>query len=260
MRYVVECFTEILKGKEMMDKKNGLDKTSILMIVIFVVIVAGAVAGVILWKSPDKNEIPEEPVMIDSKEVQEHKNDEGLLTLEDIMTIVPNAEPGSAYTYFDDNGEMQTIVIPEDYKPEKTKTPSKYKFEKFEDLSDKFFEVCKSGDVDELYNLYYDGLLEGMRLNMQEVPDKETFDRGLRENMLAVTGFEEYEYGSVELPPTQSPGSYASYIYGMVNNGKTLPFSPSQVENCVNLLVYIDNMYQTNHFMVQIDGLWYLIV
>lgn len=244
-----------------MDNKKRIDKTSIVMIVLFVVIVLGTAIGVFLWKSRKDSDNSDQPTMIDEQTVSEHKNDDGLLTVEDIMQIVPDAKPGTAYSYFDDNGDLQTIVIPEDYEAQKEqKLPSKYKFEKFEDLSDKFFEVCKAGDVNDLYHLYYDGILEDMRLNMKEVPDKATFDAGLRENMLSVTGFDEYEFGCPELPPTQSPGSYASYIYSRVNNGKQLPISASQIENCVNLVVYIDNMYQTNHFMIQVDGLWYFIV
>lgn len=136
----------------------------------------------------------------------------------------------------------------------------KTKYDNFMDLSDKFFEICKAGDIDSLYDLYYDGVLEGMRLNMEDVPSKETFDAGLKQNMLSVTGFEEYEYGSMELPPTQTPGQYASYIFAMVNNGASLPFSASEVENCVNLVVFINNTHSTNHFMVKIGGYWYLLV
>ena len=135
-----------------------------------------------------------------------------------------------------------------------------YKFENFMDLSDKFLEACKNADVNEMYNLYYEGFLDGMRLNMQEAPSKEEFDEGLKENMLKVTGFDEYQYGCAELPPTQSPGSYAAYIYSMVNNGKEMPLSVSEIEDCVNLVVYLENAYKTNHFMAKIDGYWYFIV
>lgn len=236
-----------------------IDKTSLIMIILFVIIIAVAVIWLVLFKSDDVNNSAN---IIDSDAVKQAAGDEGSLTIEDIFKIIPDAQPGSSYSYFDDDGELKTITIPADYVKEeaKEKAPSKYKFEKFEDLSDKFLEVCKNGDVEELYHLYYDDFLEGMRLNMEDVPTKEEFNKGLRENMLTITGFDEYEYGCPELPPTQSPGAYASYIYSMVNNGEKFPIATNEIDNCVNLVVYIENMYQTNHFMVEIDGYWYFIV
>ncbi len=193
-------------------KKIKLDKTSVVMIVIFCVLIVGALAG---------------------------------------FVISSMLNGGTEDVRPENENEQVQQEVPAVAKP---------KFEKFTDLSDKFLEVCKAGDIEALYDLYYDGLLDETRLNMETVPTKEEFDAGLRSDMLSVTGFEEYEYGTVELPPTQSPGSYAAFIYNMANNGKTLPINDADIENCVNLVVYIDNMYQTNHFMVQVDGYWYFIV
>jgi hypothetical protein len=54
--------------------------------------------------------------------------------------------------------------------------------------------------------------------------------------------------------------SYASFIYYQANNEKNLPLADGTVTNCVNLVVYIEGGYQTNHFMVEIDGYWYFLV
>ena len=78
--------------------------------------------------------------------------------------------------------------------------------------------------------------------------------------MKRITGAEEFEYGTPELAPTGTPASYASFIYSQANGGKQIPLDVTAIEDCVNLLAYIDNMYQTNHFMIKIGGYWYFIV
>lgn len=138
--------------------------------------------------------------------------------------------------------------------------PEKVKYVSYTDLSDKFLELCKNGDIDGLYDLYYDDYLTKMRENMADAPSKEVFDRNIKAEMLRVTGFDEYEYGTPELPPTGTPMSYASFIYYQANNEKSLPVPDGSITDCVNLVVYIDGGYQTNHFMVQIDGYWYFLV
>ncbi len=241
-------------------KKTGLDKTSIVMIMIFSVLVLASAACFIFAAVNANNAAAADGAeIIDASEVE--GAGEGLLTAEDILKIVPNATPGSTYSYFDDDGNLRSVTVPEDMdvKSEQVDLSDKYKFTEFTELSDKFLEVCRAGDIDELYKLYYSDFLDHGRLSMEPVPTKEEFDAGLKTNMLSITGFDEYEYGCVEMPPTQSPGVYAAQIYYNMY-GKSLPISTSSIENCVDLLVYIDNMYQTHHFMVQIDGYWYFIV
>lgn len=250
-------------------KKNRLDKTSIVMIVIFAVLILGSAVGLAVASGRGKveeNNAQNEAIDISDIVSENAPDTDTTLTPEDIKQIIPDAVPGATYTYID-NGVVKTVTMPLDEETaEQKKTTaetvasSKYKFEKYTDLTDKFMEVCRAGDIDELYYLYYGDFLEGMRLNMEQVPSKAQFDAGLKSNMLSVTGFDEYEYGSVEMPPTQSPGSYANFIYSQVNGGKTLPLSDADIEDCVNLTVYINNMYQTNHFMAKINGYWYLIV
>ena len=195
-------------------RKTKLDKTSVVMIIIFCVLVVGAAAGFAIAAILGAGD--------------ENASESGTVPQQETEEIVP---------------EVQKAV-----------------FDDYMELSDKFLEVCRAGDVEAMYQLYYGDLLEEMRLNMEETPSKAEFDSKLRSDMLMVTGFEEYEYGSVELPPTQSPGSYAAFIYSMANNGADIPIDINTIENCVNLVVYINNQYQTNHFMVQIDGYWYFVV
>lgn len=247
------------KGMRFSMNKTKLDKTSIIMTVIFSVIVLLAVVGLIFAATNKKTENEENAPVIDVSDVE--GAGEGLLTAEDIMKIVPNAEPGSTYSYYDDDGNLRSVTIPEQASEtsQALDFSDKYKFTEFTDLSDKFLEVCRAGDVEELYKLYYPGFLEKGRLIMDPVLSVEEFNAGLRNNMLSVTGFDEYEYGCMELPPTQSPGAYAAQIYYNMY-GEAIPLSASDVENCVNLVVYINNMYETNHFMVLVDGYWYFIV
>ncbi len=192
-----------------MEKKSGLDKTSIIMLTVFFALIVGFTAMLVVG-------------VVTKKEDTQSNSDTEMV-------------------------DMKVIV---DDKP---------KYKTYGELADKFLEVCNAGNVDELYDMYYDDLLGKARLNMQPVPDKTMFDAGLKESMLRITGFDEYTYGCVELLDVQSPGAYASQIY-YNTYGESLPFSADIVEDCVNLVVYLDNMYETNHFMVQIDGYWYFIV
>jgi len=250
-------------------KEKRLDTTSIVMIAVFVLLILGAVIGLVFASSRGRTETEiQENNAIDISDIvsEEDLGNGATLTAEDIKQIIPNAVPGATYTYID-NGEVKTVTMPLDADSAQqmntvaeTVENSKYKFETYTDLTDKFMELCKNGDIKELYNLYYGDFLEGMRLNMEPVPTKEAFEAGLKSNMLSITGFDEYEYGSMEIPPTQTPGSYANFIYSQVNGGKTLPLSDVDIEDCVNLVVYINNMYQTNHFMAKINGYWFFIV
>ena len=254
----------------MSEKKKGLDKTSVVMLIVFFAIIAVAVVAIILTSQSrneplaDEEKLPTAETVVDEYDDIDKSMDN--LTNEEIKQMFPNAKPGDIYTYVDGEGNFKTITIPSEYKADTTISieeavaSSKYKFENYTDLSDKFLEVCKAGDINELYHLYFPGFLEGMRLNMEKVQEKDYFDEGLRQNMLRVTGFDEYEYGSPELSVMGTPASYASFIYGQANGGKQIPIDVSRIENCVALVVYLDNMYQTNHFMAKIEGYWYMIV
>ena len=254
------------------DKKR-IDSTSLVMLIVFFAIIIGALVaiGVVVFNRQNGDKPQDQGanasyVNIDgtADEYDEIMNN---LTPEQIATMFPDAQPGSTYSYVDDDGNLKEITIPADYKNpnssvsiEDAVASSKYKFENYTDLTDKFMEVCSEGNVDELYHLYFPGFLEDMRLNMEQVPTKEVFDANMSASMKRVTGFNEYEYGSPELSHAGSPGSYSAFIYGQVNGGKQIPLDLTKIEDCVNLVTYDDNMYESNHFMVKIGGYWYFIV
>lgn len=254
-----------------MEKKNRLDKTSIVMITVFAVLIIGSAVGFGFAANrtsqqnnvPEENQTAETPAEDITEIVTEmqSENKEGSLSVEDIMKAIPNAVPGNTYTYYDD-GEMYSITIPADYKgeAETPDVPSKYQFENYTDLTDKFMEACKEGDVDTLYDIYYDDFLNMTRENMDPVPEKEMFDANIRNEMLNIVDFEEFEFGGPELLATQSPGSYVAYIYYQANNKHDLPLKDSDIQNCVDLRVYTSNGGFTDHMMAQIGGYWYFIV
>lgn len=250
--------------KSVKKEKLGLDKTSLIMIILFFAIIAAAFVAIVLASNGGNDDLNRNNNSTDEYDDIDKTMDN--LTDEQIRQMFPDAQPGSTYQYVDDEGNFKTITIPSDYSTQKyisveeAVASSKYKFENYTDLTDKFLEVCSDGDVDELYHLYYPGFLEEARLNMQEVQSKEVFDSGLSADMKRITGAEEFEYGTPELAPTGTPASYAAFIYSQVNGGKQIPLDVTAIEDCVNLLVYIDNMYQTNHFMIKIGGYWYFIV
>lgn len=255
--------------------KKGIDTTSLVMLIVFFVIIIGALVATGIAFANRKNTDEQQQGQggyasdgnIDGAEHDEYSAIMNNLTHEQIATMFPDAQPGSTYSYVDENGNLQEITIPADYKNPNSKisvedavASSKYKFENYTDLADKFMEVCRDGDIDELYHLYFPGFLEAMRLNMEEVPTKEVFDANMSADMKRVTGFYEYEYGSPELDHSGTPGSYAAFIYSQANGGKQIPLNLSEFEDCVNLVTYIDDMYETNHFMAKLGGYWYLIV
>ena len=254
----------------MSNKKSGLDKTSLIMLFVFFALILAALLAMVFGmktNNADETAANENVTATDEYDSVDEAMDN--LTNEEIKIMFPDAKAGDVRTYVDEDGNLKEYVIPDDYAAESeieyidvasAVASSKYKFESFTELTDKFMEVCEGGDVDELYHLYFPGFLEGMRLNMEEVQEKEFFDSGLRANMQRITGFDEYEYGSPELSHAGTPASYAAFIYSQVNNGKQLPLHSSEIEDCVGLVLYIDNMYETNHFMAKIGGYWYLIV
>ncbi len=137
--------------------------------------------------------------------------------------------------------------------------PDKKEYATVEEIVEEFKDICARGDVDALYDLYYDDYLTLMRENMQTPMDKESFDAYLKQEMQTVMGVDIYMYGDIEMPATQPPSTYASYIYAMVNNGAEMPVKPELVEDCANLVVY-SNGTQSNHFVVKVDGSWYFVV
>ncbi len=112
--------------------------------------------------------------------------------------------------------KSKTATTPENTEEipaETEQTSRKMLYETPEELVDRFKEVCVTGDIDALYELYYDDYLTKMRENAETEITKEKFDASIINEMLSVTGVDIYNYGDVEMPATQSPASYANYIY-----------------------------------------------
>lgn len=136
----------------------------------------------------------------------------------------------------------------------------KEKFTEYEKLTDRFMEYCESGNVEGIYSLYYDNMLEKMYDGMSDKLTKEQFDALLKEEMATIYSFEEFEYGCPEMPAMSSPLSYVNQL--LYNTGEeSLKLTDAQVTNCVDLRVYKEgSAYPSDHMMACIEGYWYFVV
>ena len=136
----------------------------------------------------------------------------------------------------------------------------KEKFTEYEKLTDRFMEYCESGNVEGIYSLYYDNMLEKMYDRMSDKLTKEQFDALLKEEMATIYSFEEFEYGCPEMPAMSSPLSYVNQL--LYNTGEeSLKLTDAQVSNCVDLRVYKEgSAYPSDHMMACIEGYWYFVV
>jgi hypothetical protein len=136
----------------------------------------------------------------------------------------------------------------------------KEKFTEYEKLTDRFMEYCESGNVEGIYSLYYDNMLEKMYDGMSDKLTKEQFDALLKEEMATIYSFEEFEYGCPEMPAMSSPLSYVNQL--LYNTGEeSLKLTDAQVSNCVDLRVYKEgSAYPSDHMMACIEGYWYFVV
>ena len=136
----------------------------------------------------------------------------------------------------------------------------KEKFTEYEKLTDRFMEYCESGNVEGVYSLYYDNMLEKLYDGMKDKITKEQFDGLLREEMATIYSFEEFEYGCPEMPAMSSPLSYVNQL--LYNSGReSLKLTDAQVSNCVDLRVYKEGAaYPSDHMMACIEGYWYFVV
>lgn len=136
----------------------------------------------------------------------------------------------------------------------------KEKFTEYEKLTDRFMEYCESGNVEGIYSLYYDNMLEKMYDGMSDKLTKDQFDALLKEEMATIYSFEEFEYGCPEMPAMSSPLSYVNQL--LYNTGEeSLKLTDAQVSNCVDLRVYKEgSAYPSDHMMACIEGYWYFVV
>ena len=138
----------------------------------------------------------------------------------------------------------------------------KVTYTKYQDLTDAFMQVCANGDVEGMYALYYDDYLtKTVERMVTDEEAKKNFNAALKEEMHRIVDFMEYHYGGPELNHARSPLGYANEIYSRSNGGVSLPFSDSQVKDCVDLRVFRDDGSYRDHFMIQLeDDCWYFIV
>lgn len=136
----------------------------------------------------------------------------------------------------------------------------KEKFKDYETLTDRFMEYCEAGNLEGIYDLYYDNMLEDLYERVSDKLSKSEFDALLKEEMATIYSFEEFEYGCEEMPAMSSPLSYVNQLL-YNSGGESLELTDAQVSNCVDLRVYKEgSAYPSDHMMACIEGYWYFIV
>lgn len=136
----------------------------------------------------------------------------------------------------------------------------KEKIKTSDELIEKFTEYCKNGDVDGMYSLYYDDMLIKMREKLSDKLSADEFDSMLKAEMLSIVDYETFEYGCAEMPEISSPLSYVNQLLYYAGSD-SLELTDSQVTDCVDLRVYIENASQpSDHMLACIEGGWYFIV
>ena len=137
---------------------------------------------------------------------------------------------------------------------------NKEKFTQYQDLVDRFMEYCESGNLEGVYDLYYDDLLTKTYKRISDKVSKQEFEAGIKAEMESIYSYEEFEYGCEEMPPMSSPLSYVNQLM-YYSGGEALKLTDAQVSNCVDLRVYkYDTAYPSDHMLACIEGYWYFVV
>jgi hypothetical protein len=189
------------EGKDM--KNNKLDKTRIVMIALFAVLVIGSAVGFLIASVTNKN-----------------------------------------------TAETET-EIPEEIIEEETPL-----YKNYEELADRFIEICRAGDTEAMYGLYYDDLLTKRREEMGA--PKQEYDSIMLENMQHITDFEEYRYGEGELI-MNTPAQYVNQFFYRANE-KAFPYTDVVIDDFVDLRAYFSNGAYIDFMLAKIDGFWYMVV
>ena len=188
-----------------MKKKNSLDITSIVMIIVFAVLIVGGMAGMVVSMLTRTNGMNEDTV--------------SQVNLEETAAVE--------------------------------------KYETYEELADRFFEICKTGDIDSLYGLYYNDSLT-LRQEKSNV-SKEVFDNNLKSYMVEIMYFDEYPYGSSELMDIKSPKDYVNEL-NFLSCQEAYPFNNVNIQDCVALHGYLPDGTPIDFILAKIDNLWYMAV
>ncbi len=127
-----------------------------------------------------------------------------------------------------------------------------------QELTDAFMSACKDGDIESVYDMYYDDMLMDTYERIKGHVTKEQFDSMLTYEMMSFTDYELFEYGCEEMPATVSPLYYVNYLfYG--STGSDTDFTEDMVTSCANLRVYANNN-GTDHMLAEINGAWYIVL
>lgn len=141
---------------------------------------------------------------------------------------------------------------------EQTEEKRETKYSTADELAEEFMNVCKDGDVEKMYGLYYDDMLSDTYERVKDKLSKEDFDSLLADEMKTISDYAVFEYGSDDLPATVSPLYYVNYMhYGMT--GSDTELTEQQLTNCAVLRVFKPDNSQSDHMLAEIDGSWYVI-
>ena len=124
-------------------------------------------------------------------------------------------------------------------------------------FAEKFIDISKNGNIEMMYELYYNDMLNDTYERVKDFLTKEQFNSMIQQEMTSITDYELFVYGSQEMPSTFPPLYYVDYLYYRTTGSET-GLSEDIVTNCANLRVYIDNGY-TDHMIAEINGEWYVI-
>ncbi len=125
------------------------------------------------------------------------------------------------------------------------------------EFAEKFIDISKSGNIEEMYELYYDDMLNQTYERVKHNLTKEQFDSMIKEEMISITDYELIEYGSEEMPATVPALDYVDYLY-YINTGSETSLTEEMVTSCAKLCVDTQNGY-SEHIIAEINGEWYLI-
>lgn len=133
------------------------------------------------------------------------------------------------------------------------------KYETADELAEKFMSVCKDGNVGEMYNLYYDDMLDDMYERVKNNLSREQFDSYIKSEMMSFVDYELTEYGEENMQTTSSPLFNLNYIFYRATGTET-DFTEDMVTSCANIRLYSENGNATDHVFAEINGSWYVVL
>ncbi len=125
-------------------------------------------------------------------------------------------------------------------------------------ITDAFMQVCRDKDVQKMYDMYYNDMLDKTYERIKDNITRENFDLLLSEEMESIESYELYEYGKCEeVAASVSPLYYVDYInYSATGEETGIP--EESVTSCAVLRVFKNDGGQSDHMLAEIDGAWYV--